>query len=90
MYKDILITDHPLIQHKLTYLRAKSTGAKEFRELVVKYSHDNTIRKAEKHFGVSSSQKEIALECGCNEKAASAALKKFGYKIKKLLHKTRN
>ena len=26
--------DHPLIQHKLTYLRKKETGSKEFRELV--------------------------------------------------------
>ena len=29
-----VIMDHPLIQHKLTYLRKKETGAKEFRELV--------------------------------------------------------
>ncbi|MDF2567101.1 MAG: upp [Oscillospiraceae bacterium] len=28
------IMDHPLIQHKLTLLRDKNTGAKEFRELV--------------------------------------------------------
>ncbi len=28
------IADHPLIQHKLTLLRDKNTGAKEFRELV--------------------------------------------------------
>lgn len=28
------ILDHPLIQHKLTYIRDKKTGAKEFRELV--------------------------------------------------------
>lgn len=26
--------DHPLIQHKLSYIRNKSTGTKEFRELV--------------------------------------------------------
>ncbi|MEY8573022.1 uracil phosphoribosyltransferase [Oscillospiraceae bacterium 21-37] len=26
--------DHPLIQHKLTFLRSKDTGTKEFRELV--------------------------------------------------------
>nr|WP_255639704.1 uracil phosphoribosyltransferase [Aquibacillus saliphilus] len=26
--------DHPLIQHKLTYIRRKTTGTKEFRELV--------------------------------------------------------
>ncbi|MBO8172019.1 MAG: uracil phosphoribosyltransferase [Bacillaceae bacterium] len=28
------IMDHPLIQHKLTYIRDKNTGTKEFRELV--------------------------------------------------------
>lgn len=28
------IADHPLIQHKLSYLRDKNTGSKEFRELV--------------------------------------------------------
>ena len=28
------IMDHPLIQHKLTWLRDKNTGSKEFRELV--------------------------------------------------------
>ncbi len=28
------VFDHPLIQHKLTYIREKSTGTKEFRELV--------------------------------------------------------
>ncbi|MFD2044421.1 uracil phosphoribosyltransferase [Ornithinibacillus salinisoli] len=28
------VLDHPLIQHKLTHIRDKSTGTKEFRELV--------------------------------------------------------
>jgi uracil phosphoribosyltransferase len=28
------VFDHPLIQHKLTYIRNKETGTKEFRELV--------------------------------------------------------
>ena len=28
------IIDHPLIQHKLTLLRDKNTGTKEFRELI--------------------------------------------------------
>lgn len=31
---NVNILDHPLIQHKLTYLRDKRTGTKEFRELV--------------------------------------------------------
>lgn len=30
----IYVFDHPLIQHKLTYIRDKNTGTKEFRELV--------------------------------------------------------
>jgi len=30
--------DHPLIQHKVTYIRNKETGAKEFRELVKEVS----------------------------------------------------
>lgn len=28
------VLDHPLIQHKLSYIRDKTTGTKEFRELV--------------------------------------------------------
>jgi uracil phosphoribosyltransferase len=31
---NVYVCDHPLIQHKLTYIRDKNTGAKEFRELV--------------------------------------------------------
>lgn len=31
---NIFIMDHPLIQHKLTLLRDKRTGSKEFRELI--------------------------------------------------------
>ena len=30
----VTIIDHPLVQHKLTMLRKKETGSKEFRELV--------------------------------------------------------
>ncbi|HOB21188.1 MAG TPA: uracil phosphoribosyltransferase, partial [Candidatus Atribacteria bacterium] len=28
------VMDHPLIQHKLTLIRDKNTGVKEFREMV--------------------------------------------------------
>lgn len=31
---DVVICDHPLIQHKLTHIRDERTGVKEFRELV--------------------------------------------------------
>ncbi len=30
---NVFVMDHPLIQHKLTFLRDKSTGTKQFREL---------------------------------------------------------
>jgi len=33
-HPNVHVMDHPLIQHKLTILRDKETGAKEFRELV--------------------------------------------------------
>lgn len=34
----VFVIDHPLIQHKLSYIRAKDTGPKEFRELVEEVS----------------------------------------------------
>ena len=33
-YQNVIVMDHPLIQHKLSILRDIKTGAKEFRELV--------------------------------------------------------
>lgn len=32
--KNVVIMDHPLIKHKITLLRSKNTGTKEFRELI--------------------------------------------------------
>ena len=34
MSDQVYVMEHPLIQHKLTYLRDKNTGSKEFRALV--------------------------------------------------------
>lgn len=34
MEKQVVIMDHPLIQHKISLLRDKNTGSKEFRELI--------------------------------------------------------
>ncbi len=34
----VVVFDHPLIKHKLTYIRDKNTGSKEFRELVTEIS----------------------------------------------------
>ena len=33
-YSNVFIFDHPLIKHKISILRDKRTGMKEFRELV--------------------------------------------------------
>ncbi len=35
---NVTVFDHPLIKHKLTYIRDKNTGSKEFRELVTEVS----------------------------------------------------
>ncbi len=34
----VVVFDHPLIKHKVTFIRDKNTGAKEFRELVTEVS----------------------------------------------------
>ena len=34
----LVVMDHPLIKHKITYIRDKKTGSKEFRELVKEVS----------------------------------------------------
>lgn len=38
MDSKVVVLDHPLIKHKLTYIRDKNTGSKEFRELVKEVS----------------------------------------------------
>jgi uracil phosphoribosyltransferase len=35
---NVVVFDHPLIKHKLTFIRDKNTGSKEFRELVTEVS----------------------------------------------------
>ena len=30
----VIVTDHPLIQHKLTIMRNRETGSKDFRQLL--------------------------------------------------------
>jgi len=37
-YSNVKVMNHPMIQHKLTILRDKNTGVKEFRELVEELS----------------------------------------------------
>ena len=38
MKDNIVVIQHPLIQHKLGFVRGKNTGVKEFRELVEEIS----------------------------------------------------
>lgn len=33
-FENVIVCDHPLVQHKVSLLRDKNTGSKEFRELV--------------------------------------------------------
>ena len=40
----VYVFDHPLIQHKLSLMRDKKTGAKEFRELLEEISHADGLR----------------------------------------------
>lgn len=40
----IFIMNHPLIQHKLSFLRDKNTGTKEFRELVSEDCNADVLR----------------------------------------------
>ena len=36
--KNVTVLDHPLIKHKVTHIKDKNTGAKQFRELVEEVS----------------------------------------------------
>ena len=31
---NVTVLDHPLIKHKVTYIKNKNTGSKQFREVV--------------------------------------------------------
>ena len=40
------VLNHPLIQHKLTIMRKKETGPKEFRELLEEINHQLSPERA--------------------------------------------
>ena len=43
----VKIVDHPLIQHKISLMRDRNTGTKEFRDLgLTARSHDRLLRVA--------------------------------------------
>ena len=43
--ENVFIMDHPLIQHKISYIRREDVGTKEFREVIpldsIQYSWSN-------------------------------------------------
>ena len=39
----VIVTDHPLIQHKLTLMRDKETGSKDFRQVINRNNNVNGI-----------------------------------------------
>src|SRR5699024_3051852 len=61
------ILDHPLIQHKLTYIRDKNTATKQFRELVDEVSmlmgfeitRNLPIKESEVETPVTSSKAQV-------------------------------
>lgn len=63
----VFVFDHPLIQHKITYIRDKNTGTKEFRELVdevatlmaFEITRDMPLREIEVETPVSSAKSKI-------------------------------
>lgn len=57
----VVVFEHPLIQHKLTMLRDKNTGPKEFRELVTEIS---TLMGYEVTRDLELSDKEIETPMG--------------------------
>lgn len=42
--EQIMVFNHPLIQHKISILRNKSTGTNEFRALIEEIGHAYGIR----------------------------------------------
>ncbi len=64
---NLTVLDHPLIKHKLTFIRDKNTGSKEFRELVTEISmlmafevtRDMKLEKIEIETPVTKMQSEV-------------------------------
>ena len=56
----VMILDHPLIQHKISILRNKDTGVKEFRELVGEIA-TLTAYEATRHLSVEETTIETPI-----------------------------
>ncbi len=70
----VIVLDHPLIKHKLTYIRDKNTGPKEFKELV---SEISTLMGYEVTRDMTLEEKEIETPIG-KMKSEVIAGKKVG------------
>ena len=63
----VIVLDHPLIKHKLTFIRDKNTGSKEFRELVKEVSmlmayevtRDLTLEEIEIETPISKTKSQV-------------------------------
>lgn len=63
----VYVFDHPLIQHKITFIRDKNTGTKEFRELVdevatlmmFEITRDMTLKEVEVETPVSVAKSKV-------------------------------
>ncbi|HBM74187.1 MAG TPA: uracil phosphoribosyltransferase, partial [Clostridiaceae bacterium] len=72
--RNVTLIDHPLIQHKLSLIRDKDTGAKDFRELVEEVA---MLMCYEVTRGMQLEQIEIETPI-CKTKAKVLAGKKVG------------
>lgn len=71
---NVTLIDHPLIQHKLSFIRDKNTGAKDFRELVEEVAMLMCYEVTR-----NMCLEEIEIETPiCNTKAKSLSGKKVG------------
>ena len=50
----VVVFDHPLIQHKLSIMRDKNTGTKEFRELLLQESGISACTEIPEHLNLLS------------------------------------
>jgi uracil phosphoribosyltransferase len=72
--KNVTLIDHPLIQHKLSFIRDKNTGSKDFRELVEEVA---MLMCYEVTRGMSLEEIEIETPI-CHTKARALSGKKVG------------
>ena len=86
----VYVFDHPLIQHKLTYIRDKNTGTKEFRELVdevatlmaFEITRDMPVEEIEIETPVTIAKQKYFLVKTCNRTDSTCRYRHGGWRIK--------